>query len=385
MIQLARRCNRLAPSPIRDILHVLDQPDMISFAGGLPAPTSFPALPYAQVPASQLQYGASEGDRQLREALADELRLLGLDTCAERVLILSGSQQGIDLVAKLLLDVDTPIAVESPTYLAALQVFTLFGARFLPFESTAPDTLLTAEKPRLIYTIPTFQNPTGHCYTNAQRERLANTAEKLATVVFEDDPYRDLSYGACDRKPICAHIKSGEWIYQSSFSKTLAPGLRLGYMTASESLFPHLVKLKQAADLHSSRISQSLALLLLQNPTRDARLQSLIALYRSKRNYFEQVLQHHFSDLARWDLPKGGLFFWLELFDKKIDTQALLHYAITKNIAFMPGKPFFVQGDPKTKQHMLRLNFSLASEAQIDQGLASLADMIRIGGFGTDR
>jgi len=250
----ADRINNLTESPVREILKLTEQPSLVSFAGGLPAPECFPLLNFSEIDRSCLQYGASEGERELRQQVAATLSARGLHTTDDRVLILSGSQQGIDLVAKLLIDKGTKVAVESPTYLAALQAFDLFGASYVAYTPAHPDL----KDASLTYAISTFQNPTGHCYSIEQRRALAQACDDNGGVLFEDDPYRDLVYGECDRKPVCSYVKKAAWIYQSSFSKTIAPGLRLGYLTCSESLFPYLVKLKQAADLHSCRVSQYL-------------------------------------------------------------------------------------------------------------------------------
>ena len=259
---------------------------MISFAGGLPSSESFPELNLQGIPREILQYGASEGESELRTCFAEELNLRGLSVSARQVLILSGSQQGLDLVAKLLIDRGTRVAVEAPTYLAALQVFSLFGADYVGYDANNLKALNPALPPALLYTIPTFQNPTGHCYSRAQREALAQRADELDCVIFEDDPYRDLVYGDCDRTPVCAFVNKASWIYQSSFSKTFAPGLRLGYLVCSEDLYEQLVWLKQAADLHSNRLSQMLVLDMLRQP--DERLKILVDNYRIKRAHTRQ-------------------------------------------------------------------------------------------------
>ena len=236
--RFSSRLNDLHPSPIREILSVANRPGMISFAGGLPCPDTFPVLD-VKVPQAALQYGATEGDLALRQRISEDLLELGLDCDAEQVLVVSGSQQGIDLVAKLFIDRETPVAVESPTYLAALQTFRFFGARFVPFApGHCADQCLSQQRPAFAYVIPTFQNPTGHCYSVAQREALAVACDQNAVPVFEDDPYRDLVYTPCDRTPICAQLKKALWIYQGSFSKSLAPGLRLGFLAASRALVP---------------------------------------------------------------------------------------------------------------------------------------------------
>jgi DNA-binding transcriptional MocR family regulator len=373
--RFSARTRDLRASPIREILAVLDRPGMISFAGGLPSPDSFPRLSLEGMPPEMLQYGASEGERELREAIADELAALGMRCTGDQVLVLSGSQQGIDLVAKLFIDAGTPVAVESPTYLAALQSFRFFGARFLAYDPRSADGAdWNRAQAAFAYAIPTFQNPGGRCLTTAERATLAAACDRSSTPLFEDDPYRDLVYDPCDRTPVCALLKRASWIYQGSFSKSLAPGLRLGYLAASPDLVPFLTRLKQAADLHSNRISQWLVLQQLRDPERSARLAALAARYRTRRDNFEAALRRHFSDLAAWSTPPGGLFFWLTL-RHRIDTRRLLPQAIEQGVAFMPGEPFL----PCETEGCgaLRLNFSHAREEEAERGLALLARLVR--------
>ena len=371
----AARISNLTESPVREILKVIDQPGMISFAGGLPAAECFPQLNWSGVGQEYLQYGPSEGEHELREQVAAVLCERGLPTRADRVLILSGSQQGIDLVAKLMIETATKVAVESPTYLAALQAFDLFGARYSAFEPSEPDLAGAS----LSYTIPTFQNPTGHCYTRQQRQDLALACDRTGCVLFEDDPYRELAYSECDRTPVCSYIDNAPWIYQSSFSKTYAPGLRLGYLTCSDALFPHLVRLKQAADLHSCRVSQRLVTDLLKK--RDNSYAEQISFYRDRRDYFNQVLHQHFSDIAQWSVPEGGLFFWLKLKPAySVDTRLLLQRAISEGVAFMPGESFYPSGSSPVPS--LRLNFSHAPGDLVEPGLARLAEIFKSTGEG---
>lgn len=369
------RTRDLHASPIREILAVVNRPGMISFAGGLPAPDSFPQFDLDAMPQDILQYGASEGDWELRQRVAQDLRARGLSCGAEQVLILSGSQQGIDLVAKLFIDPGTAVAVESPTYLAALQVFRFFGARFAAYDADALDAeTWQREKPAFAYAIPTFQNPSGRCLDATQRAALAEACDTALVPLFEDDPYRDLVYDACERTPVCARLQRAPWIYQGSFSKSLAPGLRLGYLAASPELLPFLTRLKQAADLHSNRVSQWLVLQQLNDAGSEQRLRELAQAYRQRRDAFESALRRHFGDLARWQTPPGGLFFWLTL-NRCIDTRLLLPAAIEAGVAFMPGEPFMpVQAEACGQ---LRLNFSHASEAQAEIGLAKLAELVR--------
>lgn len=363
---LSRRAADLHASPIREILAVIDRPGMVSFAGGLPSPDAFPALEVGAFPASMLQYGPSEGEPALRERIAAQLRANGITCAADQVLVLSGSQQGIDLAGKLFVDAGTRVAVESPTYLAALQVLRFYGAQFVPIRP--------GMRAALAYVIPTFQNPTGHCLSATERAALASLCDETGTPLLEDDPYRELVYGSCDRTPVCARLKRAPWIYQGSFSKTFAPGLRLGYLAASPELFPMLVRLKQAADLHSNRLSQWLALRQMDEPEEHARLARVAGQYRVKRDAFAAALEQHFAGLAEWEIPVGGLFFWLRL-RRPLDTRELLLRAIKRGVAFMPGEAFYPQ--PHEGLGTLRLNFSHAGEAEAARGLALLAELIR--------
>ncbi len=354
---------------------MVNRPGMISFAGGLPAVDSFPHFSLEGMPQDVLQYGPSEGDWELRQRVAEDLHARGLQCSAEQVLILSGSQQGIDLVAKLFIDPGTAVAVESPTYLAALQVFRFFGARFVAYDADALDVpAWQREQPAFAYAIPTFQNPSGRCLDAAQRDALAAACDAAQIPLFEDDPYRDLVYDACERTPVCARLQRAPWIYQGSFSKSLAPGLRLGYLVASPELLPFLTRLKQAADLHSNRVSQWLVLQQLNDAARDQRLAELADRYHQRRDAFEAALRRHFGDLASWQTPPGGLFFWLTL-NRRIDTRLLLPRAIEAGVAFMPGEPFFPMEVESSGQ--LRLNFSHATEEQAEIGLGKLAALVR--------
>jgi 2-aminoadipate transaminase len=362
----SHRIDGLRPSPIRAILSVIDRPGMVSFAGGLPATQALPRWS-GSVAAQTLQYGPSEGEPSLRAVVSGQLRRLGIDAPPERVMILSGSQQGIDLVAKLFIDHGTPTAVEFPTYLAALQVFRFYGARFV--DVYAQD----ASEARLAYVVPTFSNPTGSCATSRERDALARRCLDTGTTLFEDDPYRELVYGPCDRRPVAARMSGGSWVYQGSFSKTFAPGLRLGFLAASEDLFTPLVTLKQAVDLHSSRLSQHIVQEAITDSGWTARLNELTAFYRTRRDTFEEILTRHFSDLAQWRTPSGGLFYWLRL-HAEVDTRTMLDEAIARDVAFMPGEEFY-PNEPQTGT--MRLNFSHASEAEADRGLRTLAGLIR--------
>lgn len=365
MLRLSERMAGLKGSPVREMLEVSQRPEVISFAGGLPAPETFAELDLAGAPRELLQYGPSEGEPELRTRLAEELRGLGLDCDAGQVLILSGSQQGIDLAAKLTVDRGTAVAVESPAYLAALQVLRLFGARLVPLGWAA------GQAPAMAYVVPTFQNPTGRCWSAPERDALAAACDADGVILFEDDPYRDLAYDPCERRPVASRLERAPWIYQGSFSKTLAPGLRLGFLAASPDLFPHLSRLKQAADLHTSRLSQWIALRHLEDPGRHARLELIVAHYRDRRDRFAEALERHLGNRASWSLPAGGLFFWVTL---DVDPDALLKGALERGVLFTPGRHFLADDGPCCS---IRLNFSLETPERAEQGLAILGELLR--------
>lgn len=381
---LAERINRLTSSLVRDILAAASSPGVTSFAGGLPAEHALFVPDLAALPAGALagalQYGPSEGEPALREQVAAMLSAQGLPCTAGQVLILNGSQQGIDLVAKLAIEPGRRVLVESPTYLAALQSFRLFGAELDGWGSDEgmppagrlekglrPDT-------QLAYLNPTFQNPSGACYSHSERQALAAELDCHSLIVFEDDPYRDLAYDTPAPPPLVSHLQQAPWVYQGSFSKILAPGLRLGYLVAHPALFPHLLRLKQAADLHSNRLSQILVCDALQTGKLPAHLARILPVYRARRDAMADSLQRHLGDLARWQLPAGGLFFWLTLAER-CDTMALMRDLLKEDrVAIMPGEPFFAVPDARS---CIRLNFSHADAGQIDAGVARLAGRLR--------
>lgn len=372
----SERVSRLDSSLIREILAITQRPDVISFAGGLPATDIMPPLDLADAPAELRQYGATEGEPWLREAIAAYATAEGRPCTAAQVLVLSGSQQGLDFAAKLFIDPGTPVALEGPTYLAAVQCFRLFGARFaqLPVHANGidPERLrasLIADRPAFAYLIPTFQNPSGCCYDLGTRQAVARLADEFRLPLVEDEPYRELVYQAVDRTPISSLLERAPWIYLGTFSKTGIPGMRVAYAIASTDVFPYLVRLKQAADLHSNRIGQWAMHRLLTAPDRAAQLDRVRAFYRGKRDAMQKSLAHHFSHLADWQVPAGGLFFWLRL-RQHMDTQQLLRRALKENVAFMPGEPFYA--NPVSEPGEFRLNFSHAGEAQIEKGIAVL-------------
>ncbi|MBL8258438.1 MAG: PLP-dependent aminotransferase family protein [Candidatus Competibacteraceae bacterium] len=379
----SERIDRLTSSLIRELLALTQKPDIISFAGGLPARDAMPLLDLSGLPPDLSQYGTTDGEPELRAAIAGQLAGLGLRCRPEQVLITTGSQQGIDLVSKLYIDPGTPVAVEAPSYLAALQSFRLFGARFeeLPLGPAGPDPhqlrhIALRHRPALVYLIPTFQNPAGVCYDEATRAAVAAILRETGTPLLEDEPYRELVYEPVDRTPLCARMGEGDtWMYMGTFSKTGIPGLRVGYIVASDNVHPYLVRLKQSTDLHTNRIGQWWCARFVNGRDYPAHLERLRAFYRERRDAMQAALDRHLSDFAEWTPPHGGLFFWVRLKGGG-DTRALLVKALERKVAFMPGEAFFANPDPRHGAYM-RLNFSHATPEQLERGMRVLAEVIR--------
>lgn len=375
-LRLARRVGELRSSPIRDILAAAQRPEVISFAGGLPATELLPTLDDWRPPRSAGQYGPSEGEPLLREQVAASLRQRGLEVAPEQVLITAGSQQGIDLAAKLLLDPGDAVALEAPSYLAALQVFSLFEARAASLGSFAAGAdfdrveRVLAAQPKLAYLVPTFQNPTGYAYSEFERQRVAELLDRHRVPLLEDEPYRELDYaGDAPYRPIAARLERAPWIYQGTFSKVLLPGLRIGYVAASAELLPLLTRLKQAADLHTQRLGQLWVSHWLASGRQPQHLAELVRQYTARRDAMEAQLQQHFADIASWRVPQGGLFHWLRL-QRPRDTRELMAQSLEAGVAFMPGEPFFAPGEEQLGY--LRLNFSHADPARLADGVARL-------------
>ncbi|ARU88692.1 PLP-dependent aminotransferase family protein [Pseudomonas sp. M30-35] len=382
----SERIARLKSSLIREILSAAQRPEVMSFAGGLPAEPMLPKVEWAQMPTSIGQYGMSEGEPALREVIAAEARAIGVPCDASQVLIVSGSQQTLDLVSKLFIDPGTEVLVEAPTYLAALQAFQLFGADCIavPQEADGPEIAalrqrLETHKPAFAYLIPTFQNPSAVRYSEAKRDAVAALLDEFGVTLIEDEPYRELVFDQGSATPIVSRLQKASWVYTGTVSKTLLPGLRVGYLIATPDLFAHLLRLKQSADLHTNRIGQWQALQWLGSQHYRDHLAQLREFYRLRRDAMQVALLEHFADLADWEIPQGGLFFWLTL-KQPLDTRTLLAPALAQNIAFMPGEPFFI--DPDQHPGHLRLNFSHVAPERLSEGLQRLAEVIRVAQTG---
>ena len=377
----SERIDRLKSSLIREILAAAQRPEVMSFAGGLPAESMLPKVDWAPMPASLGQYGMSEGEPALREAIAEEARAIGVSCSASQVLIVSGSQQTLDLASKLFIDRGTEVLLEAPTYLAALQAFQLFGADCLAVPQESDGLSLVAlrrrleqHKPAFAYLIPTFQNPSAVRYSEEKRDAVAALLDEFGVTLIEDEPYRELVFDEGRARAIVSRLRNASWIYTGTVSKTLLPGLRVGYLIATPDLFPYLLRLKQSADLHTNRVGQWQALQWLGSEQYRLHLGELRSFYRLRRDAMQAALDDHFSDLADWQVPQGGLFFWLQL-KQPIDTRTLLDSALAQDVVFMPGEPFFA--DPEQNLGYLRLNFSHVAPERLDEGIRRLASVIR--------
>jgi 2-aminoadipate transaminase len=386
-IQLARRMSNVQASAIREILKVTERPDVLSFAGGLPAPELFPvealaaahADVFAKNGAAALQYGPTEGHAPLRAWIADRMTARGLPATPEQVLITAGSQQGIDLAGKTLLDPGDLVAVEAPSYLAALQAFSTYEAQFAVVGSDEHgmrvdelELLLRHARVKMIYIVPTFQNPRGTTLSLERRHKLAELARHYSVTVLEDDPYRELRYRGETLPPVAGLDSKAPVIHLGSFSKTLAPGLRLGYAIADERMIRALTIGKQAADLHSGQLSQIATARLLQTFDYDAHLAKLCAVYGERCDAMLAAVEHCFPQGTTWTQPEGGLFVWAQL-PGEVDAQELLRAAMLEKVAFVPGAPFYPR-DPL--RSTLRLNFSNRPSELIAQGIARLGNCV---------
>jgi 2-aminoadipate transaminase len=380
---LARRAERMNPSVIREILKVTEKPGVISFAGGLPSPKTFPIDAFAEACAkvlredgrAALQYAASEGYGPLREAVAAQLPW---PVDPAQVLITTGSQQGLDLVAKVLIDSGSRVLVETPTYLGALQAFAPMEPDVVGVASDdegvdVADFGAKAQGARFAYVLPNFQNPTGRTMSEARRAALSQAAAQHGVPLVEDNPYGDLWFDAPPPLPLTARNPEGG-VYLGSFSKVLAPGLRLGYVIAPPQIAPKLLQAKQAADLHSPSFNQRVVAEVIRDGFLDRHVPTIRALYKAQRDAMLAALAREMAGLdVTWNTPVGGMFLWARL-PAGMDAIALLPKAVDQGVAFVPGAAFYADGaDPRT----LRLSFVTASEQQIATGVAALAAVIR--------
>ena len=388
-IKFARRTEQMNSSVVRETLKLTAKPDVISFAGGMPAPEVFPVreLQAAMNKVLEtsgrvaLQYGPTDGYLPLREKIAARHRKAGISCTADDILMISGSQQGLDLAGKLFLDPGDLVVCESPTYTAALSAFRAYECGFLPIDTDDDGMIIEdlerklAANPRakVIYVIPTFQNPTGRTWSLERRKGLLKVAEKYALPILEDNPYGDLRYEGEPIPPLKAMDTQGLVIYMGSFSKTLSPGIRLGWILAAPELLQKFNTAKQGADLQASTIMQMVVNTYREDYDRDENIRKLNALYHKRRDLMLSLLEQEFPTGSSWTHPQGGLFIWVTV-PEQIDTAKIMPQVVARKVAYIPGHSFFADGGVT---NTLRLNFSNASEEKIITGMKLMGEVLR--------
>ncbi|WP_341942316.1 PLP-dependent aminotransferase family protein [Microbacterium sp. LWH10-1.2] len=376
----SERAGSAKTSPVRDLLALTERPEVISFAGGLPAPELFDldgiraSFDEALGAPAVLQYSTSEGNPALREIVAGQYTANGLPTDAGDLIITTGSQQGLGLLSTALLDPGDVILVEEPCYLAALQTFALAGARVVgvPYlgdelDLDALDALASAHAPKFFYTVPTFQNPTGRTHGLAARQRIADAAIRHGFRIIEDEPYRQLRYSG-DPLPSLATFAPDHVLSLGSFSKVIAPGLRIGWVRTTADIRPTVTIAKQAADLHTSTIDQAAAAHYLASGRSDAALAQIRAAYADRRDAMVDALATALPAGSSWNSPDGGMFVWARL-PEGMDATAALPHVLRHDVAFVPGAPFYA--GPADARAM-RLSFTTYAPDRIREGIARL-------------
>jgi 2-aminoadipate transaminase len=391
--RFSERAGRMKSSIIRELLKLTEQPDVISFGGGLPSPEVFPVERFAdacdvvlkELGPQSLQYGATEGYRPLRDFLAVQTTSSGAAVSEENVQITSGSQQGLDFLGRVLIDPGDRILVESPTYLGALQAWAVYGAEYVTVPCDENGMIVEQiearlrEKPKCIYMIPNFQNPTGVTLSLERRRKLVELADRYAIPIVEDDPYGKLRFEGDDLPSLLdldAQMRGnkggtyrGNVIHLGTFSKILAPGLRLAWTIAHPDVIARIVQAKQGADLHTATFTQMVAFEVAHNGFLDRQVEIIRKVYRDHRDIMLDAMEREFPAGIHWTRPQGGLFLWVTL-PQGCNSEEILLTAVEKEkVAFVPGAPFHPLGGG---ENTLRMNYSNASPDAIQRGVRRL-------------
>ena len=395
--RFAQRTKQMESSAIREILKVTQLPDVISFAGGLPSPDVFPIEELVQACEKvlrekgdlALQYSPTEGYLPLKEMICRHTARYGIKVNPGNVLITSGSQQALDLIGKIFINPGDKILVEAPTYLGAIQAWKAYGAEFIQVDmdengmipASMEEGLRTG--PKFIYLLPNFQNPTGITLSEKRREKIIDITNRYGVPIVEDDPYGQLRYEGKHLSPVVVMDCKGRGnnedgyrgnvIYLSTFSKTLAPGLRLAWVISPPETIAKLVQAKQGADLHTATFNQIVAYEVSQGGFLDTHIEVIRELYGNRRNLMLEMIEEFFPQEVRFTRPQGGLFLWVTL-PEYIHTGELLKVAVEKKVAYVPGSPFYPTGGG---QNTMRLNFSNASEENIMEGMKRLGEVLK--------
>ncbi len=385
--KLATRTKRMGRSVIRELLKFTQMPDIISFAGGLPAPEVFPVREFRESssfvldesPERALQYGMTEGFLPLRRYLADKVSKYGIPAVPENILMTNGSQQALDLLGKVFISPGDTVLTEAPTYLGAIQAWNAYEPRFVtvPLDDDGMqvdkvEKVLEREKVKFIYVLPNFHNPAGTTMPLDHRKKLVEIAARHGVFIVEDDPYGELRYEGMDIAPIISLHKENT-VYLGTFSKTLAPGIRLGWMIAPEVAMERLVQAKQGADLHTGTYVQMLAYDSASRGILKRHVQTVRQVYRERRDVMLAAMEEHFPKEVAWTRPQGGLFIWVRC-PEGVDTEPLLEKALEEKVAFVPGFAFFPDGSGK---NAMRLNFSAMPPDKIQVGIKRLGRVLK--------
>jgi len=381
----ARRMKQIPRSFVREILKVTEHPDIISFAGGLPNPHSFPVDAIKDATSKVLteegekvlQYSTTEGYGPLRELIAERYSFHGLKVDADDILITNGSQQCLDLVGKVFLDEHDGVVMERPTYLAAIQAFGLYEPQFysVPLMDDGVDTralenLLSTEKIKLFYSVTSFQNPTGITYSASKREEVAEILTEHDTVLVEDNPYGEIRFMGEDIPPIKSHLSDS--ILFGTFSKIVSPGMRMGWIVAPPEVMDQLITAKQASDLHSNYFTQRVVYQYLQDNDVNKHIEKIRELYKAQRDQMVQSIKEYLPREVKHTEPEGGMFLWVTL-PEGMSSLELFEYAIQEKVAFVPGDAFYTD---HPEHNTMRLNFSNSSANEIIEGMQRLGRAI---------
>ncbi len=388
-IKFAKRMDNIKGSAIRELLKLTEQPEIISFAGGLPAPELFPIEELKKVCVdvlesdgkAGLQYSPTEGYIPLRKIISKRLEKVGINLGHDNILITSGSQQGLEFSAKIFVDEGDTIICESPSYLGALNAFKAYLPNFVEVEmdedgmkmDDLDKALKDNPKAKFIYTIPDFQNPSGITMSLERRGQIVELAEKYNVPVVEDNPYGELRFEGEKHPPIKHFDKKGMVIYLGTFSKTFAPGLRVGWVAASPEILQKYILVKQGADLQSNSLTQREVAYFIQNYDFDAHISTIIEVYKKRRDLMLDTIKKEFPDNVKYTYPNGGLFTWVTL-PKGIDAAEVLKIALQEKVAFVPGGSFFP--NPGNENHF-RLNYSNMPEDRIVEGITRLGKVLK--------
>ncbi len=387
MWHYSRRAIMMKSSVIRETLKITQKPGIISFGGGLPAPELFPKEELAEAAQkvireqgeNALQYSTTEGYPPLREFIAQRMEKFGVKVSPDEIMITAGSQQGLDMCGRVFLDWGDSVVTARPTYLGAIQAFNAYFPKYVTLPSDDDGMtvdglkeILETHNPRMIYLVPTFQNPDGRTIPIHRRERIIELARTYGVPIIEDDPYSELAYEGTIPTPMKA-LAPDEVIMLGTFSKLLAPGLRIGWLIAPPGVIDKFVRMKQGADLHTNTLAQFIIYEFVKDGKLDEHLAKIRELYAKRLKVMIEAMEHYFPPEVKFTRPKGGMFLWVEL-PEKVNTTELLPKAVEKNVAYIPGSAFYPDGGG---HNTMRLNYSKPTEAEIEEGIKRLAEVFK--------